>query len=895
MNSRFDAVRRTFAALVACSAFVGQVRGAELPTDAAFHFDASADGTLVIEVENGTNFVTRWNDADNTDRYATTWVTRPFVGEFNGKPIVDFGTYNNDPYNHFLGYGGSMKWSASDTGILEVFMIYSDVPGEEEWDAPGGSFFLGSCDALNTYHFHRNGRRLFSSDAAAALRNGLIQVDGQQVGSDYELSPGFHLLRFRPTSAVRANAFATDRGTRRGGQKLAEVYVFNRQLTSEEALAVEQSMITKWFGGIYPIDTRNAAFHFDASAEGALVTEEENGTNFVTRWNDADNADRYATTWVTRPFVGELNGKPIVDFGTYNNAPYCNLLGYGGSLKWSATDANIREVFMVYSDVLGEEDWDVPGGPFFLGSCDGLNTYHFHRNGRRLFDKENSWFNGALIRVDGIPRDCDYELPEGFHVMHFRREGAVSANAFATDRGSRRGGQQLAEVYVFDQPLSDGAAYQLEQNLMDKWIRVESGCAVELLNVQGDLCSVEVVGDVMPSGGYKVGTDVTVTVTPKAGAEFVRWYGDVPAGHETDLTLTLRMDTDKSLLPQMVTTWRYDPVGGTLTDGYWTFSASGDRATISVNKLVESSLVGVLDFSKPIEEGGAIANVGVCAFCTSAGTELNAAQVLTDLICGNSLTNIEGSAFRSCRNLRTVRLSDNLKFIGGEAFFDDVALTTVTPFMPTDAVLERGTFFGCEKLEGNLVLASKRQTELATWVLANGKESEYGAFRGTKITSADLSATKTEWIGGHCLRECENLGDVFLPKTLRKINGACFWDSPALSNVVFRSFPDLGIAPDAFGSALGGGRQGGNWKMGTYGRRLVIPAGNELWRNFMATNETFVSWAEAGDAAEAGYRQVFGDKLKPVGYFVFAPDDSGRRTTLVLVPKNVGGTMILVQ
>jgi len=98
-----------------------------------------------------------------------------------------------------------------------------------------------------------------------------------------------------------------------------------------------------------------AAFHFDASASDTLTVVQENGTNYVTRWDHASGGSRYAAAQQggSRPYLSEVAGLPVVDFGRYK---YCNGYGsskqdgIGGYLHFSEGDANIREVFLVVAD-----------------------------------------------------------------------------------------------------------------------------------------------------------------------------------------------------------------------------------------------------------------------------------------------------------------------------------------------------------------------------------------------------------------------------------------------------------------------------------------------------------------------------------------------------------------
>ena len=94
--------------------------------DAFFHVDSSRADTLELEEQNGTNFVTRWNDVRGNGLFATnclagpSWRTNPenrraFISDVtqNGFPVVDFGPilYNGHPE----GYGATMIWSKTCT------------------------------------------------------------------------------------------------------------------------------------------------------------------------------------------------------------------------------------------------------------------------------------------------------------------------------------------------------------------------------------------------------------------------------------------------------------------------------------------------------------------------------------------------------------------------------------------------------------------------------------------------------------------------------------------------------------------------------------------------------------------------------------------------------------
>ena len=216
-----------------------------MPSSAWFHADASRADTLTTVGENGVTYVTRWNDAEGGSVYAAAG-TRPFVNTtaIPGRAVIDFGGFHY-PTEGVEGYGGYMDWSETDTSIREVFMVVSDT--EDIADLPerlAGNFLLGDSTA---YDFHRGlNLSLFIAFTAEAIRNGLIEIDGAPRAFDDPLPAGFHLVHLRATGNVRANAFARNRGFSWGGLRIAEVIVYNRELTDEEACAASLYLTGKW-------------------------------------------------------------------------------------------------------------------------------------------------------------------------------------------------------------------------------------------------------------------------------------------------------------------------------------------------------------------------------------------------------------------------------------------------------------------------------------------------------------------------------------------------------------------------------------------------------------------------------------------------------------------------
>jgi hypothetical protein len=104
-------------------------------------------------------------------------------------------------------------------------------------------------------------------------------------------------------------------------------------------------------------DDEQVTYHADATMSDSMTFTELNGTNFVAEWRDADGkAHLKAVPHSTRPkpFVSAdgINGLPVVDFGTLQNAGGS---GYGASLVWewaaeSVGRTNICEYYFAWMD-----------------------------------------------------------------------------------------------------------------------------------------------------------------------------------------------------------------------------------------------------------------------------------------------------------------------------------------------------------------------------------------------------------------------------------------------------------------------------------------------------------------------------------------------------------------
>ncbi|HNX35605.1 MAG TPA: hypothetical protein PKM57_13310 [Kiritimatiellia bacterium] len=237
-----------------------------------FHVDASQTNTMTFAEENGTNFITRWKSLGTASNAAVerAGYRRPYLltnDVVGALPAVGFGPFGTD--------GSCLKWETAVATARSVFLVL----GSQE----GGGFLLGSTIAA---HFHRGNRGstflpitkdnvMFGWDVSANVYNGAVYLDGLRVASPtaQTLSGGYQLIEILTTDNTTADLFAGDRDScpgRGGGQRLAEVLIYDRLLTERERQQTENYLNRKWFGR----SAAGAGFGTVSVEDGAEVSAE---------------------------------------------------------------------------------------------------------------------------------------------------------------------------------------------------------------------------------------------------------------------------------------------------------------------------------------------------------------------------------------------------------------------------------------------------------------------------------------------------------------------------------------------------------------------------------------------------------------------------------------------
>jgi hypothetical protein len=528
----------------------GTVGSAALPAGAWMHLDASLTNTMALaDAGDGTCYVQQWNDADGNGRYAyaEAAVNRPLWNVENGIANVSFGVlvFGN---NGTVMNGKTLTWSEPDTGIRTAFLVYSDVPESQYTQS-----LLCTKNITTAVTFCRNGKKLFSASAASpAVVNGIQTVDSRRIlGTSEGISNGFYVVAVTTTNNASADCFARDHLMHAGGQKLAEVVLYNRELSRSERQTAEAYLMQKWFANPPPTDasagagqsasltlesgsafhassdfrTQNLtingnasktgsgrltagritqssgtfalgngtlavtgdmlsetqyvatvpapAFHLDACdyTNSMVVAPDGEGTLRVTRWADVSTNGFVASapdTCIPPMLVTNgLNGRPFVDFGNLALSSVTN-----SHLLWNTTNMSIRTVVMVYSD--STNYYYYPDGrdlrSCFLGYISGGNDFWRGNEGTLAHSSAAGPMKYGHMAVDGNPAFADTYLPAGFHVLSFVTASATRSDAFARGLNMWTGGQRLAEVLVWNEPLPSSLLRAAEQRLMVKWL-----------------------------------------------------------------------------------------------------------------------------------------------------------------------------------------------------------------------------------------------------------------------------------------------------------------------------------------------------------------------------------------------------------------------------------------
>ena len=281
----------------------GQLTVSPLLTPAELHVDAADTTAFSLSEENGTNFVSRWEDVlrngqalkQTSDKYAygdNEVIKRPFLVENrqNGLPMVDFGSQadaeHQDGWGAMLDVvhpvlrpdvsGGSQRVTADQFGVLQVFSVWEDDPAsfDREYVEDKNGVLkptIGPVLYGNGYSWYRGaggagvGFPFCSMTGPSTVREEMW-LDNVRFYSQYvrftPIEKGVHIMDQRIGVAEGGSGISVVGGNRDcattngpyaaqgvyGGVRIGEVMAFRHYLPLGQRTQIRNALGVKWFG-----------------------------------------------------------------------------------------------------------------------------------------------------------------------------------------------------------------------------------------------------------------------------------------------------------------------------------------------------------------------------------------------------------------------------------------------------------------------------------------------------------------------------------------------------------------------------------------------------------------------------------------------------------------------
>ena len=234
------------------------------------HFDASQTNTMVFVEEGGKRYVSEWKDCEGTavakkgTTSPTTQNNLPFLVEnaLNGLPVVDFGAFYGSGLSYTPSYEpetfGEAAWLELDktyTNVKEAFVLMQEARGYD-------------CEPVALGHHSATPWYRNAANKNAALRAGVpfgdnyayfgvyrdgVSLNGRNVSHDRQSNLDRWTVWNVPLLATGSSGprrLMNDRGQRIGGAKVAEILVYNKELTEAERQQTLAYLKNKWLKGM---------------------------------------------------------------------------------------------------------------------------------------------------------------------------------------------------------------------------------------------------------------------------------------------------------------------------------------------------------------------------------------------------------------------------------------------------------------------------------------------------------------------------------------------------------------------------------------------------------------------------------------------------------------------
>lgn len=235
----------------------------------SLHLDAAGTYALDTYLENGTNFVRNWYSPDfdsfafvptywNPTSNSGTHTLCPWVDTeetLNGYPVIDFGEYNGSPSDSTS--NPSMTFGRALNGVRSAYVVikFKDGCGQLLGSSRAVDADAEYCD-FSRNNYGKAGDRLFLNGTGSTMAGSQASILTNGVPTDYKVVPdgGFQLVEVHTAGGAHASALACDRykgidvfKARQGGVKIAEVVIYERELSDREKVSTRNRLMKKWF------------------------------------------------------------------------------------------------------------------------------------------------------------------------------------------------------------------------------------------------------------------------------------------------------------------------------------------------------------------------------------------------------------------------------------------------------------------------------------------------------------------------------------------------------------------------------------------------------------------------------------------------------------------------
>ena len=288
---------------------------------AALHVDAADNAAFTVSEENGTNFVTRWEDVSRNGQAAVqtgenyayggkATINRPFrvANRQNGLPMVDFGSMADA--EHQDGWGAMLnvanpvaaksqpRLTSDEFGVLQLFSVWEDDPAVfDRAPVEDGAGLLkpavGPSLYGNGYSWYRGaggngeGYPFCAMQGPASVREEMW-LDNVRFYSQYvrftAIGRGAHLMDQRIGNGDGGSSLSRLGGNQDcqttngpyaakgvyGGVRIGETMAFRYALPNKQREQIRMALGVKWFG----TDTYSLKYGFEdvAVTNGAALT-----------------------------------------------------------------------------------------------------------------------------------------------------------------------------------------------------------------------------------------------------------------------------------------------------------------------------------------------------------------------------------------------------------------------------------------------------------------------------------------------------------------------------------------------------------------------------------------------------------------------------------------------